>query len=100
MRVQAWNHISSEAHWTLLGRPWEKVYCLTGSKLSTVTTDVLDAFMTEPDAHKSQYEYYPPLDEMPSPYAERREASGKAVGEALGIERLDAKKRAEAAGRN
>lgn len=81
-------------------RPWEKVYCLTGSKLSGITSDMLNAFLNEPDAHKSQYEYYPPLDEMPSPYAERRQAFGKALGMALGIDRLDKEKRAEAAGKN
>ena len=61
---------------------------------------MLNAFLMEPQAHKSQYEYYPPLAEMPAPYGERRQNFGKALGMALGLDRMDVKRRVEAASRN
>ncbi|KAJ2936171.1 hypothetical protein H1R20_g922, partial [Candolleomyces eurysporus] len=81
-------------------QPWQKVYCLTGDKLAVVKEALLTAFVNEPEKHASQYEYYPPLELMPQPYAERRQEFGRMVGQALGIERSDREGRLKAAGSN
>ncbi|RXW22404.1 hypothetical protein EST38_g3464 [Candolleomyces aberdarensis] len=81
-------------------RPWHKVYCLSGDKLAVVKEALLTAFVNEPEKHASQYEYYPPLELMPQPYAERRQEFGRMVGQALGIERSDREGRLKAAGSN
>ncbi|KAJ2919521.1 hypothetical protein MD484_g911, partial [Candolleomyces efflorescens] len=81
-------------------QPWEKVYCLSGDKLAVVKEALLTAFINEPEKHASQYEYYPPLEIMPQPYAERRQGFGRMLGQVLGIERTDREGRMKAAGSN
>lgn len=81
-------------------QPWEKVYCLTGDKLAVVKDALLTAFVNEPEKHASQYEYYPPLELMPQPYAERRQGFGRMLGQVLGIEKTDREGRLKAAGSN
>jgi len=65
-----------------------------------MTEAMFTAFQKDSANHTAQYEYYPTLEVMPSPYAERRQDFGHVLGQILGIERDDAVKRLEAAGRN
>ncbi|TFK25630.1 nitroreductase [Coprinopsis marcescibilis] len=82
-------------------QPWEKVHCITGARLKLVQTELLKAFQENPEGHKAEYTYYPtPVTLMPEVFAHRRQETGRILGQALNIDRADAVRRAEVAGRN
>ena len=57
-------------------RPWQKVYCISGSVKDAISAEMVKAHKETPEAYHADYDYYPP-NAIPPTYAQRRQDFGR-----------------------
>ncbi|KAF8989793.1 nitroreductase [Cyathus striatus] len=80
-------------------QPWHKVYCISGDFKDTLSKELQQANLENPDGH-GDYKYYPDPADIPPLYAARRREFGKVFYPPLGVQQHDMEARRRVSARN